>query len=132
MTTNPGSLVKLMAEEIETLRKENDRLRTQAQGCARDQSTTQFCAEAVAAIKRAEIAEENERLIAEMSKAKEIEIDRLEAENEWLRGVLRGLVTDEKDDPCWYDHHGYCQAHFLGDPCQMSVARAALKGDDDD
>lgn len=26
-------------------------------------------------------------------------------------------------DPCWYDHHGYCQAHFLEDKGQCIVER---------
>ncbi|MEU2789093.1 hypothetical protein [Streptomyces sp. NPDC007100] len=35
----------------------------------------------------------------------------VELENEVAR--LRDLVADFTDpDPCHYDHHGYCQAHF--------------------
>lgn len=40
-----------------------------------------------------------------------------------LRGALAGVVDDE---PCRFDHHGYCQAHFITDPCEMAIARAAL------
>jgi hypothetical protein len=39
---------------------------------------------------------------------------RQEADEETTRLVteLRGFVADLADpDPCWYDHHGYCQAH---------------------
>lgn len=50
------------------------------------------------------------------------ELQRLKAENERLREVLFGFIDDE---PCWYDHHGYCQAHFSGEiPCYMAEARA--------
>ena len=39
----------------------------------------------------------------------------------------------ELDDPCWFDHHGLCQAHNLrrnaaGEPeCQMKLLRAAAE-----
>lgn len=29
-------------------------------------------------------------------------------------------------DPCRLDHHGNCQAHGLGNPCEQSLIRAAL------
>lgn len=29
-------------------------------------------------------------------------------------------------DPCSYDHHGNCQAHGGGDPCEQKLLRAAL------
>lgn len=29
-----------------------------------------------------------------------------------VEASYRGLLEDLADpDPCWYDHHGYCQAH---------------------
>lgn len=28
-----------------------------------------------------------------------------------LLAVLGDIITDEAEDPCWFDHHGYCQAH---------------------
>lgn len=40
-----------------------------------------------------------------------------------LEAALAGLIDDE---PCWYDHHGYCQAHFITSPCEMAIARTAL------
>jgi len=43
---------------------------------------------------------------------------------------LRGLVRDFLDpDPCWFDHHGYCQAHGWMDTdpaCPHARARALL------
>ena len=37
--------------------------------------------------------------------------------------VLRERVDDE---PCHYDHHGYCQAHNVENPCSVAVGRALL------
>lgn len=43
-----------------------------------------------------------------------------------LRDALRALVDDE---PCSFDHHGYCQVHGPGGiPCEMQVAHDALAG----
>ncbi|HYE57810.1 MAG TPA: hypothetical protein VD948_04865, partial [Rhodothermales bacterium] len=42
-----------------------------------------------------------------------------------LRLALDALVDDE---PCQYDHHGYCQAHSLGKPCSNAVGKALLTG----
>ena len=43
------------------------------------------------------------------------------------REALEAFVTDESTDPCWFDHHGYCQAHGPGPiPCHMQVARDLL------
>ena len=49
------------------------------------------------------------------------------AERDALCAALARLVTDEQDDPCWYDHHGYCQAHFLEEDCSMAHARKILR-----
>jgi len=30
------------------------------------------------------------------------------------------MLADDED--CWYDHHGYCQTHFLHErPCPMEL-----------
>lgn len=42
-----------------------------------------------------------------------------------LRLALDALVDDE---PCEFDHHGYCQAHSLGKPCSNAVGKALLTG----
>lgn len=42
-----------------------------------------------------------------------------------LRLALDDLVDDE---PCSFDHHGYCQAHSLGKPCSNATAKALLTG----
>jgi len=51
------------------------------------------------------------------------ERETLSAENERLRELLARNINDE---PCWRDHHGYCQAHYLETDCSVSAARAAL------
>lgn len=40
-----------------------------------------------------------------------------------LKSIIESLIDDE---PCWKDHHGYCQAHYLSDPCEIDEARKAL------
>lgn len=53
-----------------------------------------------------------------------------DVEREHVRPLLE-LIQDLADpDECWYDHHGYCQAHswFEVDPrCPHARAREALK-----
>lgn len=47
-----------------------------------------------------------------------------EEENQFLTEILEELVDD---DPCWYDHHGYCQAHWLHEaPCPVERAKEFL------
>ena len=48
----------------------------------------------------------------------------LTAENKRLRELLKRNIDD---DPCWLDHHGYCQAHYLEEDCSVAAARAALE-----
>lgn len=48
-------------------------------------------------------------------------------------GVAKYLLKewlDVHDDPCYYDHHGYCQAHFLQDKeeCIVMKTKNFLKG----
>lgn len=52
-----------------------------------------------------------------------------EARAEKLKTALISATTDEKEDPCYYDHRGYCQSHWLQPKgeCYMELARAALK-----
>lgn len=46
------------------------------------------------------------------------------AQAQTLREMLDGFIDDE---PCTFDHHGYCQTHFSGaTPCYMAEARAYL------
>lgn len=40
-----------------------------------------------------------------------------------LEAALRAVIDDE---PCRYDHHGYCQTHLLGKPCEVAEARRLL------
>jgi hypothetical protein len=46
------------------------------------------------------------------------------AEIKRLREILARHVDGEQ--PCWRDHHGYCQAHYLEEDCRVAAARAAL------
>lgn len=62
-----------------------------------------------------------------------VEADRLRAawESAWAeRNEARGLLyrfVDHDDEPCWLDHHGYCQAHGLSNgPCRVAEARRIL------
>jgi hypothetical protein len=53
---------------------------------------------------------------------------RLAAENQRLRVLVDDLADP---DPCWHDHHGYCQAHgwFATDPvCPHKRAREITGG----
>ena len=49
-----------------------------------------------------------------------------------LRTALTAML-EVCDEPCWFDHHGLCQAHNLrandaGEPeCQVELAREALR-----
>lgn len=53
----------------------------------------------------------------------EAEATELREENARLREALAGVIDGE---PCRFDHHGYCQAHYATNPCEMAFARAAL------
>lgn len=46
------------------------------------------------------------------SRAKDAEIERLRAV---IMDLAIALNENLDDDPCWTDHHGYCQAHHLDD-----------------
>ncbi len=40
--------------------------------------------------------------------------------------TLIGARLAVDPDPCRLDHHGTCQAHGLGDPCEQLLLKAAL------
>ena len=45
-----------------------------------------------------------------------------------LAEALDALYAVTDDDPCRYDHHGYCQTHGPGAiPCSTAVARDLLR-----
>lgn len=53
----------------------------------------------------------------------------------WHHEELLELVDELRDpDPCWYDHHGYCQAHgwFETEPTCPHARAAALFPDGED
>lgn len=56
------------------------------------------------------------------------EIDQLRTQVDLLRLALTGLANHE-DQPCRFDHHGYCQEHpggFGWEGCGIAIARSAL------
>lgn len=44
-----------------------------------------------------------------------------------LRLALRDLLDAIGDEPCRFDHHGYCQEHFISSPCEVATARHILE-----
>ena len=36
------------------------------------------------------------------------------------------VVVEVNDEECWFDHHGYCQAHNLEEDCHIKKAREAI------
>ena len=57
------------------------------------------------------------------------ELKLAEAERDRLREALTRLLAPFGNDTCHYDHHGYCQEHFIEADCCVAHARAALKGE---
>ena len=55
--------------------------------------------------------------------------EKAEAERDRLREALTRLLAPFGNDACHYDHHGYCQEHFIEADCCVAHARAALKGE---
>ena len=106
--------------EREDARAEVERLR--AGGCARDQGTTQYCAEA------AKLAAEIERL-REWNAEIALNAREFAAENERLRAVLREIakVTYGWEPGVWSDEEGrnYFASLFFD---AQAKARAALEG----
>lgn len=46
---------------------------------------------------------------------------------EELREVIKKLLVPQ-DEPCYYDHHNYCQAHYLepAEECCVRIAREII------
>ena len=38
-----------------------------------------------------------------------------------------GDMLDVEDEPCRFDHEGYCQAHRVSKPCVVAAAREVLE-----
>ena len=67
-----------------------------------------------------------------ISEANMIEdIEQLRAENARLRELLSIAVEMTGEPECWYDHHGYCQAHNLEPKgeCWVELSSAILSAD---
>ena len=56
-------------------------------------------------------------------------IEALTAERDRLHVALTRLLEPFEEDPCYYDHHGYCQAHFVEADCCVAYGRGVLKGE---
>ena len=59
------------------------------------------------------------------------DLEQLRAENARLRELLSIAVEMTGEPECWYDHHGYCQAHNLEPKgeCWVELSSAALSAD---
>lgn len=51
------------------------------------------------------------------------EADNQQALVEELVDALEAVLDP---DPCWLDHNGNCQAHFVSNPCEVAAARALI------
>lgn len=49
-----------------------------------------------------------------------------DADRAKLWTALADLVACHGDTPCRYDHHGYCQEHYLETECSVAKARTVL------
>jgi len=45
---------------------------------------------------------------------------------ETIQALLTAAEAVLDPEPCRYDHHGNCQAHNLGNPCEQAVLREAI------
>lgn len=43
------------------------------------------------------------------------------------KGLIEEFLDHFGDTPCRLDHHGYCQEHWLGEPCIVPRLREILK-----
>lgn len=67
----------------------------------------------------------NERNMKEKFELKS-ELDCVKLQLEEARGIIE-VVVEVNDDDCYYDHHGYCQAHNLEEDCHVARAKKWLK-----
>ena len=84
--------------------------------CAQDLRDDGFHPEATLVERMAREASYHQQELNSLLKRSRIWQDRAEkaeAENERLRGLLDFAIEMTVEPDCWYDHHGYCQAHNL-------------------
>ena len=43
-------------------------------------------------------------------------------QNQILKEIVL-VVAEDNDEECWFDHHGYCQAHNLEKDCHVAKAK---------
>lgn len=51
----------------------------------------------------------------------------LDSVHDKLATLLTAAKSALDPDPCRLDHHGYCQAHSLGNPCEQKLLREAIE-----
>lgn len=56
-------------------------------------------------------------------------ITALTAERTELRALLEEFVDSCGEEPCRFDHHGFCQEHMSSPPCLVAEARKMLGRD---
>lgn len=56
---------------------------------------------------------------------------RAEARVKVLSALLTRAIENTGEPDCWYDHHGYCQAHNLEPKgeCWVEQSKAAIEGE---
>lgn len=69
---------------------------------------------------------ENHFWVSDTFAQEDCPVCKLEAQNKVILEALVNLLDPFKDDPCYYDHHGYCQAHFVSNPCPVEAAKEAI------
>ncbi|KOT94529.1 hypothetical protein ADK70_12730 [Streptomyces rimosus subsp. pseudoverticillatus] len=98
----------LLTQDHKRLREYHAALRDALRAYQEQQPIVPDLGDVLADAAKAVADKEQQELTGQLEQARRIAV---ELENEVAR--LRDLVADFTDsDPCHYDHHGYCQAHF--------------------
>ena len=125
MTSNPGRLTAdtITDDALDALYADRDRLRLQRDllrtGCAEREALLTECRDRLEGAGYARAHGDDWPQIAPA-------VAELIADRDRLAAIVRDL---NDPDPCWYDHHGYCQAHgwTATDPkCPHARARDLL------
>ena len=131
-------------QRVDELVAERDTLVARLTEVERDKATAvEALRSAQRDVERWEADWQTERRVTEATEtqAEQWRVSALKLEGEWYAtidraataearaGALAAVLTDlieSEPEPCRLDHHGYCQEHFLSQPCVVAAARAAL------